>query len=183
LSSLWLNRNVRDILWIEYSLLNLTAAVHNSSGIRHLCGLVSRHCAKRKWTSFRVVVASAGWLIGYPPLVYRKIPIVASQLCGVMAGLPEGHDKLRRQQVDRAEYEATLARRRFMKVDPDNRLVADTLEAEWNEKLRDLQDANDYYETHRHRESEKLKKAQQKEVHKLAKDFPRLWENPPHTCS
>jgi DNA invertase Pin-like site-specific DNA recombinase len=87
-------------------------------------------------------------------------------------------DKLRRQQVERAEYEANLARRRFMKVDPDNRLVADTLEAEWNEKLRDLQDANDYYETHRHQESEKLKKAQQKEVLKLAKDFPKLWENP-----
>jgi len=87
-------------------------------------------------------------------------------------------DKLRKQQVERAEYEANLARRRFMKVDPDNRLVADTLEAEWNEKLRDLQDANDYYETHRHRESEKLKKAQQKEVLKLAKNFPRLWKNP-----
>jgi DNA invertase Pin-like site-specific DNA recombinase len=87
-------------------------------------------------------------------------------------------DNLRRQQVERAEYEANLARRRFMKVDPDNRLVADTLEAEWNEKLRNLQDANDYYETHRHQESEKLKKTQQKEVLKLAKDFPTLWKNP-----
>ena len=87
-------------------------------------------------------------------------------------------DNLRKQQVERAEYEANLARRRFMKVDPDNRLVADTLEAEWNEKLRNLQDANDYYETHRHQESEKLKKTQQKEVLKLAKDFPKLWKNP-----
>jgi hypothetical protein len=87
-------------------------------------------------------------------------------------------DKLRKQQVERAEYEANLARRRFMKVDPDNRLVADTLEAEWNEKLRDLQDANDYYETHRHRESEKLKKTQQEEVFKLTKNFPSLWKNP-----
>ena len=87
-------------------------------------------------------------------------------------------DKLRKQQVERAEYEANLARRRFMKVDPDNRLVADTLEAEWNEKLRDLQGANDYYETHRHRESEKLKKTQQEEVFKLAKNFPSLWRNP-----
>jgi len=87
-------------------------------------------------------------------------------------------DKLRKQQVDRAEYEANLARRRFMQVDPDNRLVADTLEAEWNEKLRHLQDANDYYETHRRQESERLKKAQQQEVLKLARDFPRLWENP-----
>ncbi|MBT8332182.1 MAG: recombinase family protein, partial [Deltaproteobacteria bacterium] len=87
-------------------------------------------------------------------------------------------DKLRKQQVERAEYEANLARRRFMQVDPDNRLVADTLEAEWNEKLRHLQDANDYYETHRRQESERLKKVQQEQVLKLAKDFPRLWKNP-----
>jgi hypothetical protein len=65
-----------------------------------------------------------------------------------------------------------------MQVDPDNRLVADTLEGEWNEKLRHLQDANDYYETHRRRESEKLKKAQQKEVLKLTRDFPATWKNP-----
>ena len=87
-------------------------------------------------------------------------------------------DKLRKQQVERAEYEVNLARRRFMRVDPDNRLVADTLEAEWNEKLRNLQNANDYYETHRRRESEKLKKAQQQEVLKLARDFPAIWKNP-----
>ena len=87
-------------------------------------------------------------------------------------------DKLRKQQVQRAEYEANLVRRRFMQVDPDNRLVADTLEAEWNEKLRHLQDAIDYYEDHRQKKSEKLKSAQKKEVLKLAKDFPRLWKNP-----
>ncbi|UCD77842.1 MAG: recombinase family protein [Desulfobacterales bacterium] len=87
-------------------------------------------------------------------------------------------DKLRKQQVERAQYEANLARRRFMQVDPDNRLVADTLEAEWNEKLRHLQDANDYYETHRRRESEKLKKVQEQEVLKLTRDFPAIWKNP-----
>jgi DNA invertase Pin-like site-specific DNA recombinase len=87
-------------------------------------------------------------------------------------------DKLRKQQVQRAEYEANLARRRFMQVDPDNRLVADTLEAEWNEKLRHLQDANDYYEKHRRRESERLKEVQQREVLQLAKNFPKLWKNP-----
>jgi DNA invertase Pin-like site-specific DNA recombinase/DNA-binding XRE family transcriptional regulator len=87
-------------------------------------------------------------------------------------------DKLRKQQVQRAEYEANIARRRFMQVDPDNRLVADTLEAEWNEKLRQLQDAIDYYEDHRQKESEKLKSVQKKEILKLAKDFPRLWKNP-----
>lgn len=38
----------------------------------------------------------------------------------------------------RARYDAEIARRRYLKVDPDNRLVADTLEADWNEKLRVL---------------------------------------------
>jgi hypothetical protein len=40
--------------------------------------------------------------------------------------------------VERARYESDLAQRRFLKVDPDNRLVADTLEADWNDKLRAL---------------------------------------------
>lgn len=41
-------------------------------------------------------------------------------------------DRLRQKQVERAQYEADLARRRYLRVDPDNRLVADSLEAEWN---------------------------------------------------
>ena len=47
-------------------------------------------------------------------------------------------DGLRRKQVGRARYEAELARRRYMHVDPDNRLVADALEGEWNNRLRAL---------------------------------------------
>jgi hypothetical protein len=50
----------------------------------------------------------------------------------------EEADRLRRQHVERARYEADLAQRRFLKVDPDNRLVADALEADWNERLRAL---------------------------------------------
>ncbi|MCY1740962.1 recombinase family protein [Ensifer sp. SL37] len=41
---------------------------------------------------------------------------------------------LRDKQLQRARYEAELARRRYLKVDPDNRLVADALEADWNGK-------------------------------------------------
>jgi hypothetical protein len=40
-------------------------------------------------------------------------------------------DRLRRQQVERAQYEAELARRRYLRVDPDHRLVAAALEAQW----------------------------------------------------
>lgn len=39
-------------------------------------------------------------------------------------------------RLERAQYEADLAKRRFLNVDPENRLVARTLERDWNDKLR-----------------------------------------------
>ena len=41
-------------------------------------------------------------------------------------------DRLRSKDVERASYDADLAQRRYMQVDPANRLVADSLEADWN---------------------------------------------------
>ena len=40
--------------------------------------------------------------------------------------------------AERARYDGDLAQRRYLEVDPDNRLVADALEADWNQKLRAL---------------------------------------------
>src|SRR6266446_3349156 len=55
-------------------------------------------------------------------------------------------DRLRKKQVERARYEADLAQRRYLHVDPANRLVADSLEADWNHKLRALHAAQEQYE-------------------------------------
>src|SRR5215471_3642937 len=54
-------------------------------------------------------------------------------------------ERLRAQQVERARYAAELAQRRFLRVDPENRLVADVLEAEWNDRLRALAAAQEAY--------------------------------------
>jgi DNA invertase Pin-like site-specific DNA recombinase len=58
-------------------------------------------------------------------------------------------DRLRKKQVERARYEADLAQRRYLHVDPTNRLVADSLEADWNDKLRALNTAQEQYEEQR----------------------------------
>ena len=91
-------------------------------------------------------------------------------------------DGLRRQQVERAQYEADLARRRFMQVDPAHRLVADTLEADWNAKLRLVQQAQEEYESRRETDRRTFQEEQLKAVRELASDFPRLWNCPaiPH---
>jgi DNA invertase Pin-like site-specific DNA recombinase len=43
-----------------------------------------------------------------------------------------------RLEVERAQYEAGRAERRYRSVEPENRLVARGLEAEWEKRLRDL---------------------------------------------
>lgn len=90
----------------------------------------------------------------------------------------EEADKIRRQQIDRARYEANLAQRRYMQVDPDNRLVTESLEVQWNEKLCALERAKDEYERLRREDNMVLNETKQKEILALAKDFPRLWQNP-----
>jgi Recombinase/Recombinase zinc beta ribbon domain len=87
-------------------------------------------------------------------------------------------DRLRRLQVDRARYESELARRRFLRVDPDNRLVAASLEADWDAKLRALSEAEQNYERQRQADQIKVGGAQREQVLALAVDFPRLWNDP-----
>lgn len=86
-------------------------------------------------------------------------------------------DRLRRQEAERARHDAELARRRYMQVDPDNRMVADTLEADWNAKLRALADAQERCDQKRERDRE-LDAEQRDRVVALAIDFPRLWNDP-----
>jgi DNA invertase Pin-like site-specific DNA recombinase len=87
-------------------------------------------------------------------------------------------DRLRQKQVERAQYEASLAERRYKFVDPANRLVADSLEAEWNVKIRDLNEAVSEYERQRVVDRQVLSDAEQAKVRELATEFPRLWNDP-----
>jgi DNA invertase Pin-like site-specific DNA recombinase len=87
-------------------------------------------------------------------------------------------DRLRAKQVERARYDADLARRRYMQVDPNNRLVADSLEAEWNERLRALTTAQEEYERQRIADRKIIDAEQRAQVLALATDFPKLWRDP-----
>jgi len=86
-------------------------------------------------------------------------------------------DRIRQQQVERARYEVELARRRYMKVDPENRLVADALEAEWNGRLRDLNEAEEQYKKLREQDRKVLAEGMREKIRELASDFPTLWHD------
>jgi hypothetical protein len=84
-------------------------------------------------------------------------------------------DQLQQKQVERAKYEADLARRRFMQVDPDNRLVATSLEADWNERLREHKVELEDYEKQKKNNYSILAQNQIEDIRRLAKDFPKVW--------
>lgn len=86
--------------------------------------------------------------------------------------------RLRQQQVQRAQYEADRARLRYMRVHPDNRLVADTLEAQWNDKLRLLAQTQEECSKQDHLDSATITEEQKTKIRDLASNLPRLWNDP-----
>ena len=87
-------------------------------------------------------------------------------------------DALRAAHVERARYHADLARRRYLAVDPANRLVADTLEADWNTALRAHRDAQDTYDQARNNSTGQLTDAQKTRIRQLVTDLPAIWDDP-----
>ena len=87
-------------------------------------------------------------------------------------------DRLRHRQVERAQYEADHARHRYMQVDPANRLVADSLEADWNARLRALAEAQEEYQRQRAADRVAVDEHERKRVLALAADFPAVWRDP-----
>jgi DNA invertase Pin-like site-specific DNA recombinase len=86
-------------------------------------------------------------------------------------------DRLRYRQVERCRYEADLARRRCLKVDPDKRYVAEVLEADWNEKLRALDEAQSAYEAAKKEDVVTCNKEHAAALKALASDFATIWKD------
>jgi len=81
-------------------------------------------------------------------------------------------------RIERADYEAQLAQRRYEEVDPSNRLVASTLELRWNEALEQIEQVKQQYAAFREKEALSLTPEQKKQAVALAEDLPRLWRAP-----
>ena len=86
--------------------------------------------------------------------------------------------RLRHLQVERAQYEADLAQRRYLKVDPDNRLVASVLEAEWNTKLRELEEARAIEEQYTQSDQHRVSTQERAEIAEVPERFRQFWTDP-----
>ena len=89
----------------------------------------------------------------------------------------EAAQHLRDQQVERARYTAELAQRRFLRVDPENRLVASVLEAEWNARLQEYTQVQQEAHKQQEKEQRRLSTLEQQVIANLVEDFPRVWHD------
>jgi hypothetical protein len=78
-------------------------------------------------------------------------------------------------RLERARYEAERARRQYDTVEPENRLVARTLEGQWEDKLRSVEQLEREYETWRRRQQLILTDEDREQILTLAQDLPGVW--------
>jgi uncharacterized protein YndB with AHSA1/START domain len=83
-----------------------------------------------------------------------------------------------RWQVEQARYQAERAERRYRSVEPENRLVARTLEAAGEERLDELTTAAGELTRREHQRPPQLADEQREGIHRLGVDLNRAWETP-----
>ncbi|MHB8576862.1 MAG: recombinase family protein [Dehalococcoidia bacterium] len=79
-------------------------------------------------------------------------------------------------RVERARYEAERAQRQFDAVEPENRLVARTLERAWEAKLRAAEQIEQQADAHQRVERLVPTSAERDAILALAQDLPALWQ-------
>lgn len=80
-----------------------------------------------------------------------------------------------RQQRERAQYDVDLAVRRYRAVDPDNRLVAATLEQQWEAALREQSRIEEEYHRFSQQTPAGLRPQDEEQILELARTIPALW--------
>lgn len=113
-------------------------------------------------------------------LVDRMRPAALEVTLGVQDELRarfEEADNLRHKHVEQAQYEMECAKRRYMAIDPHNRLVADALEADWNQAIRAYREAQDVYERQRAQDQGVISQEQRQKIIALCADFDKLFKS------
>src|SRR5271157_428913 len=95
-------------------------------------------------------------------------------------------DRLHRHwkhRLERATYEAERAERQYRAVEPENRLVARSLERHWEEALRNQRDLAEEYDRFLKEQPPHLSEDQRARILALSSDLPTLWNAPETTAA
>lgn len=100
---------------------------------------------------------------------------ISLQVASDMQAQHDAAEKMWRQRIERAGYEADRARRQYEAVEPENRLVARTVETEWEQKLGAHRDLLEQHERFLREQPRLLTSDEQQQIRALAENLPVLW--------
>jgi DNA invertase Pin-like site-specific DNA recombinase len=148
---------------------------HNGCYPIYICSTYQRRYAL---TSCQQVPARAidSWVV--EQVLAALSPAQIELSLAVVKELERQQEGLYRQwqsHLESARYAAQLAQRRYEKVDPDNRLVARALEAQWEARLQEVKQQESDFERLCCRKSLSLNADQRKQLQRLAEDLPVVW--------
>jgi DNA invertase Pin-like site-specific DNA recombinase len=104
-----------------------------------------------------------------------ELSLRAAQECERERTTLDRHWRLR---VERARQDADRAFRQYNAVEPENRLVARTLERHWEETLLAQRGLEEEYHRFQQTQPTRLSAAERAEIEALAHDLPALWNAP-----
>ena len=143
------------------------------SCVRHLHEGTEQVCFGLKATAVDDLVAQQ---------VLRALEPAALELsCRAMEDIQRDRarlDKHWKQRLERARYDAEDAQRRYRAVDPENRLVARSLEQRWEETLRAERQVRDDYDRFLREQPPQLSPEERARIAALSSDLPALWHAP-----
>jgi DNA invertase Pin-like site-specific DNA recombinase len=84
-------------------------------------------------------------------------------------------------EVERAAYEAQRAQRRYQSVEPENRLVARSLEADWEKSMAEQRAAEEQLCRKQQERRLELTETQREQIRALGQDLKQVWSAPTTT--
>lgn len=114
-------------------------------------------------------------------LMQSLTPIAIEAAIEAIDSLQDANDERIKQKamaLEQSRYEVVRVRHQYDAVDPANRLVAAELERRWNNALTALAQHEAELATLQQGRKQPLTKSQERELQSLARDLPRLWDDP-----
>jgi len=145
-------------------------------------------CTRRKYESSNCCGLEAG---AVDDLVVQQVlralePATARLSLKAIEDIHQEREQLHRhwkQRLERAAHEADRAERQYQSVEPENRLVARSLERQWEAALRVHRDLMEEYDRFAMERPPQLTADQRAQIHALSSDLPALWNAPETTAA
>ncbi len=148
---------------------------HNGHAARYLCSQMQcsygeASCQSLKAAPLDTLVSGLVLEALKPAAIEASLAVVAN-LESERAAL----DRHWRQRLERARYEVERARRQYAAVEPENRLVARTLERDWEAALTEQARLEAEHERVKRARKEAPSAAELAAIRDLSQDLPALW--------